>query len=69
VSSVLTVCSRPAGFGQQAFALLDQLKEFLELDSPALKPNHLIFVLGVYKSCESLLLTRLEKLQKRFEFR
>ena len=60
-SSALTVCSRPAGFGQQAFALLDQLKEILELDSTALEPHHLILILRVYKSYESLLLSRLQK--------
>lgn len=57
----LTVCFSPTNFGQQAFALLDQLKDFLEFDSPALEPNHLIFVLHVHKAFESLLLACLQK--------
>jgi hypothetical protein len=61
LGSALTVCSTAADFGQQDFALIDQLKDFLEFDGPALQPNHLIFILRVYESLQSLSLSRFQK--------
>lgn len=65
--SAYAVCSRPTGFGQQGFALLHQLKDLLELDGTPLQADHLIFVLHVHKSCESLLLPCGQEVHERAE--
>jgi hypothetical protein len=46
LGSDFTVSSLSAGFCQQSATLVDKVKEVLNLQRPALQPEHFIFISG-----------------------